>query len=111
MDTMSAFLRAEANKGQRFKVFDWKKAAELIRDKKPRLASAGLGRDWEHTGGVIYDGKPVMDGGTYLCSNWAIPELDMDDHVVDCWIYQDESPGWDSQTVWPESALEILNAQ
>lgn len=112
MDSMSAFTRGEASRRNPVKVFDWLKAAELIRDQKPGLASAGLAMDWEYTGGTIFeDGAPVPkdDTYTYLASTWATPELDLDGYVIDCWIYQSDSPGWDSGTYWPDEALAILN--
>ena len=63
------------------------------------------------TGGVIFaTGKPITAASTYLASNWAIPELDMDGVVCDCWRYADATPGWHSGTVWPAEALAILNA-
>jgi hypothetical protein len=97
MDTLSAF---------------WDRAAELIRDRKPTLASAGLAGDWEYTGGEIWrDGKPVPadETYTYLSSNWAMPEIDLDGHRFDCWRWQTETPGWDASTYWPDSALAVLD--
>lgn len=48
---------------------------------------------------------------TYLSSTWATPELTLDNGAPqDCWIWKNDSPGWDSDTYWPESALKILNA-
>lgn len=111
MDTELAFANAQANMGNTFRVFDWELAARMIKERKPQTASAGLGRDWEYTGGVIFaSGKPITDASTYLASNWAIPELDMDGVVCDCWRYADATPGWHSGTVWPAEALAILNA-
>ena len=117
MDTFSAWMRGEAalRSGARVKVFDWNKAARLIRERKPSEAGAGLHSDWEYTGGAIYrDGKPVpkKDTYVYLASNWATPELDLDGEIVDCFFLKgdeghDES--WDAGTYWPPSALEILN--
>jgi hypothetical protein len=98
--------------GNPFRVFDWHKAAEIIRDRRPELAAAGLEDDWENTGGSIYyDGKPVPaeDTYTYLASTWATPQLNIDGEIIDCWVYEDDSPGWGSGTYWPESALAILN--
>lgn len=93
-------------------VFDWDRAARLIRERKPERASAGLRSDWEYTGGTIYeDGKPVMDDYTYLASTWAVPELDMDGDIVECFRMEHEVPGWNSKTKWPKSALDILNAK
>lgn len=85
MNTLAAFAMGEANRGREMMVFDWDKAARLIRERKPRCASAGLRSDWEYTGGTIYEnGKPVMDDYTYLASTWAVPELDMDGDNLAC---------------------------
>jgi hypothetical protein len=111
MDSMSAFAMGLANRGKETMVFDWIKAAELIRDEKPNLAGAGLSGDWEYTGGDIWeDGKPVPkeDTYTYLESTWATPELEMDGRRVDCYKMSSELPGWDSSTYWPKEALAIL---
>lgn len=113
MDIMSAFLKGQASRFNRVKVFDWDKAAQRIKETKCKSASAGLSGDWEYTGGSIFEnGKPVNEEDTYvyLSSTWATPELDLDGYIEDCWIYQDESPGWGSKTYWPESALKILQA-
>jgi hypothetical protein len=113
MDSFSAFLRGQAAQGNRMKVFDWVTAARLIKDTKPRQAKAGLQDDWEWTGGVIYtaDGIPDEDDTyIYLASTWAIPELDMDGEVRDCWVWMDESPGWDENTYWPPEARSILSS-
>jgi hypothetical protein len=92
-------------------VFDWDKAARLIAEQKPKRASAGLRDDWGATADTIYrDGEPVMDASPYLASNWAIPELAMDGCYQECWRWQTDTPGWDSGTLWPESALAILHA-
>jgi hypothetical protein len=106
---MSAYARSLAAGGDPHMVFDWDKAAQLIRERQPQRASAGLRGDWEWTGGTIYqDGKPVTNDYTFLASNWATPELSLDGVVVECWRYQKDAPGWDSDTKWPESALAIL---
>lgn len=111
MDSLKAFTLGKLNKGKPFRVFDWVKAAELIKQHRPVEASAGLRDDWEWTGGTIYrKGKPVLNEYTYLASNWAIPELDMDGTVLECWKYQHDTLGWDSDTKWPEEALKILVA-
>ena len=94
------------------KVFDWDKAARLIKEAQPTEAGAGLRDDWEYTGGDIWRaGKPVSeaDTSTYLGSNWAIPELEMDGVRQDCYVTEADS-GWDSDTYWPQSALDIIGA-
>lgn len=110
MDSMLAFAIGEANRGKEQMVFDWDRAAAIIAERKPSLARAGLSRDWEYTGGTIWsNGRPVRDSGTYLASTWATPELEVDGETVACFRMASEVPGWDCHTVWPESALAIVN--
>lgn len=67
-------LRGMMNRGNEMKVFDWDRAAQLIKDRKPKEAIAGLSEDWFWTARTIFfDGKPVIHGGTYLASTWATP--------------------------------------
>jgi len=108
---MFAFAMGEANRGKNMRVFDWDRAAMLIVERKPETVGAGLGGDWECTGGRIYaDGAPVQreDTYTFLASTWATPEIDIDGDVIDCWKWQHDTPGWDDGTYWPDSALAIL---
>ena len=112
MDTWMAFAMGAANRNKEPMVFDWNKAARVIKERRPKCASAGLRSDWEYTGGTIYeDGKPVMDAYTYLASTWAVPELDMDGDIVECFRMEHEVPGWGSKTKWPKSALDILSSE
>ncbi len=111
MNTFEAITRAQANRGRTMRVFDWNKAAEIIKEKKPVLARAGLGEDWEWTGGDIYvEGKIVTDSYTFLASNWAIPELEIDGEIIPCWIWENETE-WNSDTKWPQSAIDIVNKE
>lgn len=111
MDSMQAFARGAAARGREPMVFDWDKAAELIRERGVSCASAGLESDWEWTGGGIWrDGAPVPqeDTYTYLASTWATPELDLDGEVVSCYRMASEVPDWGSGTYWPASARAIV---
>ena len=111
MDTMTAFAVGQANKDNESKVFDWDKAARIIKDTGATHASAGLQGDWEYTGGSIFEkGKPLSSEDTcvFLSSTWATPELEIDGTVQDCYAMQSEVPNWDSDTFWPTSALKIL---
>ena len=109
MDTLRAFMMGVANRDRELMVFDWDKAARIIKERKPKVAAAGLRNEWEYTGGEIYgNGKPVKDTYTYLASTWAIPELDVDGDVIECYRMESDTPGWDSDTKWPKSALDIL---
>ena len=109
MNTWMTIAAKEAYSGRKLMVFDWDKAARLIRERKPKCASAGLQRDWEYTGGTIYeDEKPVINAYTYLASTWAIPEINLDGDVIECYRMEHEVPEWGSKTKWPQSALDIL---
>lgn len=111
MDNYMAFAMGEANRGCELMVFDWDKAARLIRRHNPRKAAAGLRSDWEWTGGMIYeDGEPV-DDYTYLASTWAVPELSLDGEIIECYKMQHEVPEWGAKTKWPESAMKILKGE
>ena len=109
MNTLEAFAMGEMNRGKELMVFDWDKAAQLILEHKATYAAAGLRNDWEYTGGtILLDGKPVKNEYTYLASTWAMPEILINDYTIPCYKMQSETPGWDSDTKWPASALDIL---
>lgn len=111
METMAAYAMGAVNRGKDLMVFDWDKAAERIAVARPLEANAGLSGDWEFTGGLIYrNGAPVPRESTYtyLASTWAKPELEMDGVLEDCYRMQSDTPGWDSETFWPETALALL---
>ena len=42
MNTWAAFAMGEANRGKELMVFDWDKAARLIKERKPECAYAGV---------------------------------------------------------------------
>lgn len=110
METAKACAKnlAAINAGEKPRVFDWDKAAEIIKERGTKEASAGLSQDWEWTGGTILSkGEPVMNDYTYLASNWAIPELEVDGEIIECWKYKEDTE-WDCDTKWPKSALNIL---
>lgn len=113
MDTMSAFIMGRANQGRELKVFDWVKAAQIIAERNPSEASAGLSEDMNWTAGTIWrDGLPVAaeDTYVYLASTWATPVLEIDDEEIDCFKMQSETPNWDAETFWPEEARAALAA-
>lgn len=112
MNTLLAFAMGEANRGREEMVFDWDKAAQIIRDTGTNYAAAGLRGDWEYTGDDIYeDGQPAKNADTYLSSTWAVPELMANGEIIPCYRMASEVPGWDAKTVWPASALAILQGK
>lgn len=113
---MSAFAIGQANRGNTMKVFDWIKAAKLIKEHNIKNAQAGLESDFEYTAGtILVNGNPVESDSTYLVSTWATPQLeDFDGETYDCYIMDtpEENPnGWDEDTMWPKEALEILGKE
>jgi hypothetical protein len=112
MPTLTAYAMGEAHRNKEARVFDWDKAAEIIVDRRPSVASAGLSEDWGCTASDIYmGGAPKDDSRPYLASTWATPVLILDDDSeIECWRYATDTPGWDCNTYWPDSAREILNA-
>ena len=111
---MAAFMMGQANRDSELMVFDWELAAKIIKEKGIKNASAGLQGDWDYTGGsILIDGKPETDewSNLYLASTWAIPELEIDGMRMDCFKMQSETPGWGSETFWPEEALKILKGE
>jgi hypothetical protein len=112
VDTAQAFALGETNPGKELKVFDWERAARRIKESGTKNASAGLRDDWEWTGDAIFiDGKPNQESRAYLASTWATPELAIAGEVEPCFRMQSETPGWDSDTNWPQEALDILSAE
>lgn len=114
MDTLAAFAMAIANKDKELMVFDWDKAANIIKERKPHSVVAGLAEDMEYTSGVIYENGKVLSRNetyTYLSSTWAIPTLVIDNHEeIECYKMKSGTPNWDSDTYWPQSSLDILNS-
>lgn len=110
MDSYTAFRMGEMSRHKEPMVFDWNKAARRIKEVQPKKASAGLGGDWECTGGQIYSLQQgaIKNRYTYLASPWATPVLEMDGEVEDCYLMQSDRPNWNEKTKWPKSALKIL---
>ena len=109
MDTISAFAMGVATRNKESKVFDWDKAAQLIKESGCHVAEAGLRGDWEWTGGIIYEDGIVTNDYTYLASTWATPIIVLDDYdEIECYKMKHEVPGWDADTKWPKSAMEII---
>src|SRR5688500_10007196 len=93
-------------------IFDWDEAASLIVDRGAETVVAGLSGDWERTSCfILRDGLPVTDHDRRPClgSVWASPQILIGSELIDCWRHEDEVPGWDEHTVWPESARAILD--
>lgn len=98
------------------KVFNWKKAAKIIKKRKPVEAYAGLKEDWGCTSGKIIEAGKINKQESfciYLASTWATPVLVIDvlgdgvEEEIDCWIRK-KNTEYDSHTYWPKDAKDIL---
>lgn len=99
------------SKGEEQNVFDWTRAAEIIKDRDIKNASAGLAEDWDMTNGqILVNGKPKgkNKSNIFLGSTWATPVLVIGDEIIPCYRLESDTPGWNSITHWPEEALAIL---
>lgn len=112
MDSMQAMMMGYWSERKEQKVFDWDKAASIIKERQPKQAVAGLKEDMEYTAGVIWeDGHIVVDSYTYLASTWATPVLVLDgDEIIPCYLMASKTT-YTSGTVWPESALAIIKGE
>lgn len=109
-------IQSQAAAGNPQKVFDWNKAASIIKDKykkhKDLIAEAGLQGDWDYTGGIIFkEGKPINDNYTYLSSNWATPKLilswnNQEQEEIECFLIGEDKYSSDSK--WDEESLKTL---
>ncbi len=108
MNTMLAYERNMVTPDGHGKVFDWVKAAQILKDKNPDEAYAGLLEDMEWTAGIIWsEHRPYKKAYTYLSSRWATPVLVIDEDYIECWEPSDGSK-WDSGTKWPDEALALI---
>lgn len=101
-------LQGEIYRNEPMKVFDWDKAATIIKERNAEFAEAGLATDWDNTGGVIYDvdeGGIVEDSYLYLGSTWAMPTLIVDGDEIACFMDDDGN----REYKWTDSAKNIIN--
>jgi hypothetical protein len=112
MNTLRAMKMGQRSKGRERKVFDWDKAATIIKERHPKQAVAGLEELMEWTAGVIWeDGHIVVDSYTYLASTWATPVLVLDgDEIIPCYLMTSKTT-YTSKTKWPESAVAIIEGE
>lgn len=109
MNSFTVIAMGMVNRDKEQMVFDWDKAARIIKERSPESAAAGLRDDWLYTSGIIYrNGQPNTTGYAYLASTWAVPELYIDGEMIPCYRMQSEVPNWGAETMWPRSALKIL---
>tara|TARA_R110000744_G_scaffold113959_6_gene213218 strand:+ start:1045 stop:1386 length:342 start_codon:yes stop_codon:yes gene_type:complete len=108
MNAATALRLGALNRGKEMMVFDWDKAAQMIKETQPSSVRAGLDGDMAYSGGLIFeDGKILDDRYLYLASTWAVPILVMGNHKVECYVMESTTE-WDEFTKWPDSARKIM---
>ena len=114
MDTAQAILMGALNRHRERKVFDWCKAAKIIKSNNPDEVWAGLKGDFENTSGLIYSEGKIIDSyqiGMYLASTWATPVIQLlindEEYEFPCYIMESETT-WNEHTVWPDEAKDII---
>lgn len=102
---MDVLLMGILHKDGRVRTFDWIEAHKLIKERRPKKVEAYLEKDYYWTAGTIYeDGVFVADNNGFLSSNWAIPTINIDGEVLDCWVWLDEFPKYTHQ--WPTELID-----
>lgn len=85
MDTLSAGIMGMMNRNREQMVFDWDKAATIVKEASKIFkddpyfyVEVALDGDEGNTVGTMYtDGKPNYSGRAYLASTWAKPKLSL----------------------------------
>ena len=93
--------------------FNWEAAAQIILEKQPKKAVAGLSGDLFWTAGTIWEnGHIVDDRYVYLSSLWATPILLLDDiEEIPCYkVSTTIDPKTDPKISWPPEARRIIDA-
>ncbi len=111
MNSEIAFIKGLINRDNEQMVFDWDKAAKIIKTKNLSFAQAGLQDDLGYTAGIIWDNGIIYDDSCYLASTWAMPVLVTDTEEIPCYKMQHEVPNWNEYTLWPKSAKRIIQEQ
>ena len=93
-------------------VFDWERAADLLRKRRPRAAYVSMvGKRERSTPVLIYkDGEIVHDSlyGWGYYDAFDTPTLLIDGDEIECFRLENTITTWALGDYWPESARRIL---
>lgn len=95
------------SQNQPMMIFDWRKAAKIINERKPSYASAKIDGDDETETNIFANGRAIIYYGrpSFACSHWGEPTLCIDGEEIPCYTYEA-----DEEEVWPLYALKTLRA-
>lgn len=112
----------DKEKNKSLKVFDWIKAAKIIKENNIQNASIGLSITMEDTISILQNGKPIKTTGVMFSSSDYNPILINNDsgEMMDCFFNINErymkpnnleTPRSTEETMlleWPKVALDII---
>ena len=87
-------------------VFDWDRAAPLIRAYRATTAYAAVGGGDPRVA-IVKEGKPALRE-PFKFAGTSVFELWIGDEVWNCFAPRSEKPEWDEHTWWPDSARALL---
>ena len=94
MDDMLAYAMGLANRGKEQMVFDWDKAARIIKERNIDCAAAGLKDDFEWTGGCIFKDGNSLPAATVHELNKLKEYLHKNNYSVETKYYDDINGFW-----------------
>lgn len=104
------------------KIFDWLKAAKIIKENNIQNASIGLGVTLDNTIPILQNGKPIKITGDICLSSDNSPVLINNDNgeIMNCFcsindqdleystIYSSSSTEVTKESGWPKVAIDII---
>lgn len=102
------FFHGQINRHRCDLVFDWEKAARLIREKKPYIAHAGLEDSWEREYRKIYQGGLPVYSETFHSPNKKPVLIMNSSEPIPCCKMEYDTNGMEP---WPREALDILEGK
>jgi hypothetical protein len=91
-----------------FMVFDWERAAKLMKAYDGENVRAGMKNAWtdfyDNAGFILKNGEAVNEAGIVASYN-ATPTIEIDGRLFPCFRWADES---DHSASWTDAAVEIM---
>jgi len=92
------------------KIFDWIKAAKIIKENNIQNASIGLGVTLDNTISILQNGKPIeIAGGVFLSSDYNPVLINNDSgEIINCFFSINEQD-LKYNTIYSPSSIEVTN--
>lgn len=89
-----------------YNIFNWVKAAELIKINKAETVYAGMKEDWSCTADTIVLNGEMYNGTPFTTSDWATPSILIEDVFIPCYLKVDTK--YDAK-IWTHRAIQRFN--